>query len=620
VVPHTIDGAVTSRFELVRRTDGSSDRVARRAADAIWGGRLGAARVPQIALWSLVIALSIVVFLYPTIFSGTTADVESIEVIQPFRPFAILYLFWTLGILSLIHLRSNSPARSAGNVILVAMFAAIFWGFWIKNTPWGFGQDSVYNAGIIRYIEEHGTFAPGIPNLVYFDFPAIHAIGAALSYASGLDIFLSATILRFTFAVGVAVAMYLSMTFVIESSSLALVGGLLFVQGSLNPAPSSVIFYPSSMAFVLFVMLWLFSLVAQSKGQRLGELVGYLIVFSSLTIAHLVTSAAAFAILLVQRFRGILRAILPQVDTNGLPRFIVAAVILLAWEAYWASVTFQVLLLRLAHPHPTLASAQHSIEGGVLHLPLWASITRLVWLGVAVVLGIVAILRMLYGSSLRSWTARTYAAGLAGVLTVGVVATLISPSGEFARLIYMLPVFTIPLALALAVERRTLVLSVRGVATILIFTTALPAFLVSQHGVATASVREDQLASGDFVRLLYGEGNGLVVYGNFNAGRSGILAFYTPQASVATHDQFERATFWPAENALRDEFFSGAKSSCRKVYVFEERARMALYRLTYSIDPQDTKWDATREELQRLSSRVYDNGHGQVYAPTACLR
>jgi hypothetical protein len=584
------------------------------------GPRLGVARVAQIALWFFVLALSIAVLSYPTIFSGTTTDVESVEVIQPFKPFAVLYLCWILGILGLINFRSNFPVRSAGNVVLVAMFAAVFWGFWIKNTPWGFGQDSVYNAGIIRYVEEHGAFAPGIPNLVYFDFPAIHAIGAALGYASGLDIFRSATILRFTFAVGAAVAMYLSMTFAIESSSLALVGGLLFVQGSLNPAPSSVIFYPSSMAFVLFVTFWLFSLVARTKGQRMSEMVGYLIVFSSLAIAHLVTSAAAFAILLVQRFRGILRAILPRVDTNGLPRFIVAAIILLAWEAYWASVTFQVLLLRLVHPHPTLTSAQHSIEGGVLHLPLWASVTRLVWLGVAVVLGIVAILRMLHGSSLRSWTTRAYAGGLAGVLTVGVVATFISPSGEFARLIYMLPIFTIPLALGLAVETRTLILSIKGIATVLVFTTALPAFLVSQHGVATAAVREDQLATGAFVRLLYGEGNGLVVYGNFNAGRSGILAFYTPQASVATHDQFERGTFWPAENALRDEFFSGAKNSCRKVYVFEERARMAIYRLTYSIDPQDTKWDATRAELQRLSSRVYDNGHEQVYAPTACLR
>ncbi len=580
----------------------------------------------EAALWLLVAALSGTILTYPTNFGPTTTYMESIEVIRPFRPFVVLYLCWMLGILGLVAHRSIRPGRSAGNVTLVAVFAAVFWGFWIKNTPWGLGQDSVYNGGIVRYIGEHGLFAPGVSNLVYFDFPAIHAVGTAFAYASGLNTFQSAAILRFMFAIGTAVGVYSAMAIAIESSSLALLGALLFVQGGLNPAPAAVIFYPSSMAFVLFVMLWLFALVARLTGRRISETVGYLMMFGSLTVTHLVTSAAAAAILLAQRVSRAFRAVPGAVDAYGASRIFLTITMLVAWEAYWTSATFKGLLvkltdLHLADLHLAPISAQHSIEGGVLQLPWWASATRSAWLGVAGGLGAIALLRVLHRSTLRTSVTWAYAAALAGVLATGAIATLVSPSsGEFARLIYLPPMFTIPLALGLGAQRRALMPLVSVVAVALLAFSALPTFLVSEHAVVTSSIHEDQLAIGAYTRFLYGDGSGLSAYGNFNAGRSGTFAYYNPQAFIRSHDRFERRTFWLAENALLEDFIAKSSNGCRSVYVFEERAKNVLYRMTFAIDPQDPEWTTTRGKLARSASLVYANGNGQVYVPSACLK
>jgi len=571
------------------------------------------------AAWVASSALAGALLVYPTSFvRPPVTDMESAEVIQPFGPFGVLFVAWALAMLTLLVLRGRHPARSAGNVAFVALFAAVFWGFWIQNTPWGGGFDSLYTAGIARYVQEHGVVSPGIANLVYFDFPGLHIVAAGLGLASGLDVLTVATLLRMTFAVLGAAVVYCSIALVVDSSALALIGAQLFVQGNIIIVAAGIIFFPATLGLVLLETLWLYAMVGQLAGGRLPEAVGFLIVFVSLVISHFVTSATAVVIvgmLAALRLTGRSR----ELSWQGALRVLVVAAVLVAWEGYWTVSNFKNLLLSLADFHFGFAGPQQSLEGGVLQLPAWATATRLVWLALAAGFVLVALLRLAHRRTLMTSLHLGYAGGLVGVLVAGGLATVLSEGGlQFSRLIYLPPLFSIPLVMGLFVARRRLSRVLVTVLVALLAVTALPSFLVSQHGVSSSSVHEDQVAVGRYVELLYGDGAGLSAYGNFNGARAGVFAYFTRDATIRSHDRFERPTFWPAENALLDEFIAEGSGRCRSVYVFEERAKTALYRMTYAIDPQDPRWETVREELAGSASLVYANGNGRVYVPATC--
>ncbi len=573
------------------------------------------------AAWLVSSALAGALLAYPTSFVRTpVTSMESAEVIQPFGPFAVLFVAWTLAMLTLLVLRARSPARSGGNVVFVALFAATFWGFWIKNTPWGGGFDSLYNGAIARYVQEHGVVVPGLANLVYFDFPALHIVTAALAQAGGLDIFAAATLLRMMFAVVGAAVVYCCIALVVDSSALAMIGALLFVQGNIVIVAAAIIFFPATMGLVLLETLWLYTIVGHLAGRRLSEAIGFLIVFASLATTHFVTSAAVVVILAALAAPR-LSGKLSELPWQGALRVALAAVILVAWEAYWTVANFKNLLVGLADFQFSLTGPRESFEGGVAQLPSWATMTRLVWLGLAAGFVLVALLRVAHRRTLTTPLEWGFAGGLIGVLIAGGLATVMSAQGlQFSRLIYFPPLFSIPLALGLFAAKRWVSQVIIAVSVVLLAVTALPSFLVSEHGVSTSSVHEDQVAAGRYVGLLYDDASELSAYGNFNSARTGAFSYFTPKATIRSHGRFQRLTFWPAEMALLNDFIAETRDRCHSVYVFEERAKTALYRMTYAIDPQDPKWETTREELARSSSLVYANGNGQVYVPAACSK
>jgi len=571
------------------------------------------------AAWVASSALAGALLVYPTSFvRPPVADMESAEVIQPFGLFGVMFVAWALAMLTLLVLRARHPPRSAGNVAFVALFAAVFWGFWIKNTPWGGGFDSLYTAGIARYVQDFGRVSPGIANLVYFDFPGLHIVAAGLGLASGLDALVVATLLRMTFAVLGAAAVYCSIALVVDSSALALIGAVLFIQGNIIHVATAFIFFPAVLGLVLLETLWLYAMVGQLAGGRLPEAIGFLIVFVSLAVSHFVTSATAVVIV------GVLAALRLTGRSRELPwqgalRVLVVVAVLVAWEAYWTVSNFKNLILSLADFHFGFTGPQQSLQGGFFQLPEWATATRMVWLALAAGFVLVALLRIAHRRTLTTPVQWLYACGLVGVLLAGGLATVMSEGGlQFSRLIYLPPLCSIPLVLGLFLARRRLSRVLVTVSVALLAVTALPSFLVSQHGVYTSSVPDDQVAVGRYLEQLYGEGAGLSAYGNFNAARAGVFAYFTRSATIRSHDRFERATFWPAEDALLDEFMEQGSGGCRRVFVFEERSRTALYRMTYAIEPEDPRWDTVREDLAGSANLVYANGNGRVYVPAMC--
>lgn len=471
----------------------------------------------RIALWLWLVAATAVLLLYPKSPSLNYAPVgPTINVFDNWPLFAALYYLWIASLAVLVFSLGAHRRNYWEGWALAAIFVLVFRGIWDIPFPerW---SDGLLNATTAKFIGAYGELPLG-RNLVYLDFPGLHLLTTSLWQMTGLELLDSVALVMVVLDLLAASLFYLVSLRLLGDVRLATFAALLMMQG--NMVFAKFFFYPGYLGLLFVALL---SLLLLRGGEAIIEggqrrFIAILLLGAA-TITHFISSLMfLFLIIGIYLARQLARGTRPALLWST-PLLFVA--LPLTWEVYWALHTFG----NLARFFPDLAdnfsldqflTYAFGVGGANLgpQVPLWASLTRLLWMALLLGIGsIVGLAGLLGQNKLPSEQAKATGA-LLGVALLSVIATLVSSGGfEYYRFLMYAPLFTAPLLLAFISGQKALVRGGSFLALGLLFVgMSVPTFFAHAGTVAAEIFYPPEYASGRFLHRLYGQGEGLQMF------------------------------------------------------------------------------------------------------------
>jgi hypothetical protein len=586
----------------------------------------------RLGLWILLLLLTSAILLFPVHFRFEYHAIESLYIFgNKLLLFGALHCIWLVILMLLLFTRNNEWQR----VALVSIFALVFVGFWIINTPYGGWADAIVNMGHVKYLGQTGRIAVDNPVLAYFQFPGLHLTGLSLSQISGLDIFKTSVLFLLFSRILFAVLLYVLFAKSLKNPHLASLAVLLLLQGALMLSRNA--FHPSFMAILFFTILLIMLLPARGGGA-LGITVAatsiMLISFAALTVTYLPIPTFFIFVLVgiyvLQKLSG------ETLVSSSI--IILCLVVVLAWEMYWATRMFsdiagqaRFFVASFTNPVerflPTVETITTSLGESV---PLWARLARVFWLAFIFVFGAILGIRNLFRSRKLDSIETMETGGLWGVLTLSIIVILAFPAGiQQSRVLLYAPFFTIPIVVrflsgfshqdelfqstrfgqSLANAWGWFTTHIFTLLLILFFILSFPTFLLYNNSVSTMAVYRYELAAGEFVEASCGTkplrffSDIITVYTN---------AYYVPDANLSHPPQpweiADEEELWLDINRLVDMF---GNSEGDAIFVLTERFTQP-YRSISVIERTDLRWIEFVNRLSR-NDKIYDNGHTQIY-------
>ena len=581
----------------------------------------------RLSLWILLLSLTAVILLFPVHLQFEYHAVESLYIFgDNLLVFGVVFVIWMAALLLLLFSQISEWQR----VVLIGIFALVFFGFWIIITPYGGWTDAMANMGHVKYLEQTGSIPFDNPVLTYFQYPGLHLTALSLSEISGLDIFLTCTLFLLFCRVLFAIILYVLFTKYLKNSRLASFSVLLMVIGNVllqRPA-----FHPGITANIFFVIL-LYLLLTADAGRKLAMTIVFLICFTALTITYLPLTVFFIFVLsgvyVLQKLNGKI--------TDNWRLLVLCLIIFLVWGIYWAIGFFTSMLGHIPdlvaafnNPmerlFPIFGTASTSLGEST---PLWASLTRYFWLVIIYVLGVILGIRNLFRFKRLDSIEILETGGLWGVLIFSVICVFAFPGGtQWQRVLEYAPFFTVPIIVMFIVgfsnekaihskvfnkcllkplnwcERHAM-----AIISIVFLILSFPTFLVNNASISTMNVYKYELSAGEFVEANYDEkslffaSDIITVFTN---------EYYVPDADLRNPPEpyfmSSEEEVWLAINELFSEFEGHSGPA---VFVLTERFDQP-YRSIISIEPSDP---ARIEFLSRISSKdmIYNNGHTLIY-------
>jgi hypothetical protein len=269
-------------------------------------------------------------------------------------------------------------------------------------------------------------------------------------------------------------------------------------------------------------------------------------------------------------------------------------------------------------------------------VPLWASLTRIFWLGFIYVFGVIIGIRNLFRIRRMDTAEIVENGGLWGVLIFsGIILLGFVGGGQLSRLLMYTPLFTIPLIMRFLAGFDTPVpikatsgnyYLVRPwnwlrkysfvVTSIIFLVLSFPTFLVNYATVNTTAIYQYEHSTGEFIESSYGDGRSLLFISDVPTTFS--YVYYIPNAEIYSPSKpagMSEEDLWITLDWLMDKFENSSKSA---VFAFTEKFDWA-YRNIMLIDQNDQQ---LLELIDRLSqqNKIYDNGHTQIYPNTRLSR
>jgi hypothetical protein len=580
----------------------------------------------RILVWVLLILLTLVLLLFPVHLVYEYHAIQAPYLFENLPLFGVLFCVWILVILFILFSKQDEGDNlNWENLALISMFGLVFLGFWVIITPHGSFTDGLFNMSHVRWLVSNGSIPVGHENLVYFDFPGMHLLVAALSLVTGLGVFESRTLFLVINAVLFCAVLYVLFAKLMKSGRLAFLGVLLVVLGSVLIVDDISTFYPRALAFTMLASFMMLLTRSETRllGSTLSDRLIMLILFTAMTISYFATPFFAPLILL-----GIYIVQILSRDTQArvsLRTIILLMFIMIAWEIYWTWHNFSTLAMFLPGVWDSLLSGeffrnpitmvQANIGG---RLPLWATATRSFWwalLAFSTVLGLRNLLRI----KELSLVEKIVTGGLLGLIILTIIGTFGTEGGrQFQRFLLYAPIFCAPLLLMFLVRSGTWQKIGIKVITLLIIILALPTFLCSVNSVCTDAIYPYECSVGEFAEShsqVEGESN-IIVY-SLNAASMIWARYYTPdvlvnRVSEEVYYTGDKNLFWDEVDVLVTKFQKGwTLPGKQKLLVISEKSpNMAQHLL--NIPPDNPKWE---ELWQRISvnNLVYNNGHIQLY-------
>ena len=389
-------------------------------------------------VWGVVLALTAAILLYPVHLHLVDSAIQSVDIIDKLPLFAGLYYVWLLAILALLFSTAGPTVDHREKIVLVALFAVVFWGFWEVITPNGQSEEPLFLA-YAKYLDDTGHISLTARNFIYFDFPGLSLFAYVVSNVMGLSHLDARDLIMLSNAALTGLFLYHLYRRLADSSArptaLYLLAAPLVIQSNMMLSVG-FFFRPENAIGLLFLMALLILLVANRDestffGRWQNSLMA-IALFTALTVTHFISSLVFVAVLaglyLVRAASGRRMA-----TTSTITLFLVLTG---AWLMYQAvrtfgnvadSVPYFVDLLKegdILFYAFTLGAAN---AGG--DVPLWATAVRLFWIAaIYVSAGLIAILNLTRLRKLGSGE-RDYTGALLGI---GVM-TASSGAGERYR-------------------------------------------------------------------------------------------------------------------------------------------------------------------------------------------
>ncbi|MFC1943360.1 hypothetical protein ACFLWO_02120 [Chloroflexota bacterium] len=612
------------------------------------------ARNHRLALWVLLLLLTVVILLFPTHLEFEYHAIQSLYIFYNLPLFVILYCVWVSILLLLLFFASKDNEWQ--KLLLVCIFALVYKGFWVIATPNGAFADELSTLADIGYLQEAGRISSASLPIGYLEFPGIHFLGLSLSDICELGVLETRIWLSVFSSMLFAALLYVFFAKLLRNSNYASLGVLLALHGGAMFSTRGQQFWPGNLAFLLLALLLLLLVFLYGERKVGGPAaVGLFIVScATLTISYLPTSVCFIFILsgiyLLQRFG--------KERSMSLTTIILCLVMVFVWLQYWSRSMFRGLvpLITIFIDNMTDGTIwgwlpavrdQASIFVGE-QVPLWASLTRLFWLAFVFIFGALLWIRNLIKARKLHSLEAIQIGGLLGVVIFSIVCVLGFPGGgQYYRFLMYAPFFTVPIILRSLWDfssytkssseniarfsenpgKGSLVLKLspqKGLITFgswfrkyafmllvaLVCVLSLPTFLAHNGEVCTRAIYPYEYASGEFIESVYGGKLEQVeifteAYAAYPIGYYMREAHFHP--TLLPWEITNGAESWPG--ILVGDF--GNSSYPNAIFVLSERLAQ-WWSGPPLIDKTGPRWVNFVNRLSE-NNKIYDSGHIEIY-------
>jgi hypothetical protein len=570
-------------------------------------------------LWLALLALTGLLLSYPVSIRIVYQQVETTALLPDLLRFGIVFMFWATAVLGLIVTRSEEKGSAWSDVFLLNLFVVVFWNFWNLATPLGGGLDSLYNTDIARYVLDRGEVSRPWPlPFLYLEFPGVHVLAVSLASVTGLDILDAAWALRLLFVQLYIILAYAVLSAVLTSKRMVLLGALILVVGAFAPIASAPSFAPSVFGTVLLIMAWLIIVRGKWPDMPMASRLAFLLVAAALTVSYFVNTMMLLAIAVaISLSLGVWRR--REVSWGlGATGVVYLAVAAGAWYLYWAQGFFETAVTEFWRGSGLQYPAT-SLESGVVSVPLWATATRLAWLGFLVIGCGIALLRLLLPRGLTTRADSLTGRGFLAVAVVSVIAFASSQGGfQFYRFLMVAPLLVVPLAIGwrplvsqpwrrlFVFPRLTIVLLVA-----LLWGTMFPSFLLTYRDIGSVTTYPSEIAISDFISRQFGDGDDLQGYSIAFSQSSAVYAYGSPNAALITDDPLQPiGQFWSNASSLVQGYLTVPMDAQARTFLWNDRAIGIVGKR--GIAPTDPNWSRLIADLN-ATNRMYANGLTVLY-------
>ncbi|MCL0079873.1 hypothetical protein M1O18_03100 [Dehalococcoidia bacterium] len=579
----------------------------------------------RFGLWILLMALTVLIFLFPARLTLESHPVESVYVFDNLPLFGALYFAWFAVLLALALSRGRGRTNELEKIALVPIFTLVFAGLWVSLRQ-SYAGEAAWHASNIAYLNQNGQipltghlYLADFPGVLYLaDFPGIAILGSAISQVTGLADFDVLTVLLMLQILLFPILLYLTFKNVIKDSRWAALSVLLAINGSIMIAKLLFQFHPGAFAPLLLLPTFLLVLTHSSFRTWQGVLLCSLLMLA-VTITHFVTTAVFLLILL-----GIY--ILQKLSNRNLVTLssvTLCGVIIVSWQMYLATNTFEGLVnlvsrmledlrqgLLISGYTAALADA-YTREG----IPLWANLTRYLWLALFVFAAIVGFKNLLKARSLDDIETKV-TGGLVGVGFMFIAVALAAGMTELFRVLIYAPFFTAPILVMFCYKLRQPLKRYSFITlTALLLVFSFPTFLAHNNTVGTTAYYSYEFSGYERLKSWYGDIKGVYIGGGVHPAP--LLDYYIKRP------YYTGTSFYFLEEHTPSGFLKelhrqltlaqNRGKQATSLFVVEEGRLRAQFEHFLGIDlVTRPEWDAFKDRLSH-EDLIYSSGYIQFY-------
>jgi len=575
----------------------------------------------RLALWILLLLLTATILLIPFELPYEYHVIAGVHVFGTMLPlFGAVYYTWFAVLLLLLF--SGGRNSEWQRIALVCLLALVFFGIWVINTPNGTGCDVAMHMGHVKYIQDTGRIIFGNPNVGYFEAPTLHLLNSALSQVCGVGVFATKSLYLLFSGVLLAALLYLLFSKLLKNSYLASIAVVVAIQGGFMTASQG--YWPGNISYLLFITSLVVLLVW--RGNTVPPMLPLMALPMSVLFMSFAMSYTATPIYFIFILSGIylVQRVAKKTVVN-LPTIYLFVLMFLLWHMNMAFTRFEAIsgllpqilkgFLNLGESFSRVWTPGLTYLGGAT--PLWASVVRFFWLVLAVGVGSgLAIWNLAKAKKLDSTGVLVTGAilGAAGLSMLCVFAIPLSHGGQWARFVWIAPLFTVPLMLKFLSGFSTGGWFRRHIFTlllILVFVVSLPTFLIQHHEVLTDTIRSYERSALEFSLSTYGDNEDLSISSTHETVV--IYSGFFPQANFYRAERpryiHSKGTLFYTMNKLVDNFeLSRARTA---IFVLCERFSPP-HPHPLAIQPDDPRWVEFGSRLGK-NDKIYNNGHIEIY-------